>query len=222
MSKHSLNILITAGPTREYIDSVRFISNPSTGFMGYQLASVASKRGHKVILISGPTYLSSPKKVNLIKVTTSDQMKIEVDKFFPSSDCLIMSAAVSDFRSKQLKKEKIKKENIKSLKLELEKTEDILYQAGKNKDKKILVGFALEDKDILKRAKKKLKAKNLDLIVANKIGRKKSPFGNTKVEVIMIDKSGQIKEISPSTKYKLANLIIQYIENLTFQNSNNL
>lgn len=215
MSKHSLRILITAGPTREYIDSIRFISNSSTGFMGYQLAKVASKRTHKVTLITGPTHLSSLKNIKLIEVITSDDMKKEVDRYFPNSDCLIMSAAVSDFRPKKIRKSKLKKDNIKNLRLEFEKTDDILYQAGKNKDKRILVGFALEDEDILKRAKKKLKTKNLDLIVANKINPKNPPFGNTKVEAIMIDKFGKINKTPLITKSQLASIIIKQVEELS-------
>jgi phosphopantothenoylcysteine decarboxylase/phosphopantothenate--cysteine ligase len=162
-----MNILITAGPTREYIDPVRFISNASSGKMGYALAGAAIKAGHRVTLITAPTNLKKPKEAKIVEVQTSGEMFEAVKKHFPKSKCLIMAAAVADYKPKKKSKTKIKKENT-DLTLQLKLTQDILKWAGRYKKKnQIIVGFALEDKDLKKNAEKKLHDKNLDMIVAN-------------------------------------------------------
>jgi phosphopantothenoylcysteine decarboxylase/phosphopantothenate--cysteine ligase len=162
-----MNILITAGPTREYIDPVRFISNASSGKMGYALASAAINAGHRVTLITAPTNLRKPKNAKIVEVQTSAQMFEAVKKHFPKSKCLIMAAAVSDYKPKKQSKTKIKKENTE-LTLQLKPTQDILKWAGRHKKKnQIIVGFALEDKNLKSNAEKKLHNKNLDMIVAN-------------------------------------------------------
>ena len=167
MAKKKLNILITAGGTREYIDPVRYISNASSGRMGYAIARAAIRAGHAVTLISAPTSLKPPKGTNVIHVVTSEDMFRAVKTEFAVCDCLIMAAAVSDYKPAVHSKTKIKKEQT-VLSLNLKPTQDILKWAGQNKKKgQILVGFALEDKNLLENAKKKLKSKNLDMIVAN-------------------------------------------------------
>jgi phosphopantothenoylcysteine decarboxylase/phosphopantothenate--cysteine ligase len=167
MAKTKLNILITAGGTREYIDPVRFVSNASTGRMGYAMARAAIKAGHRVTLITAPTSLRPPKEATVIDVVTSDEMFKAVKAAFAKCDCLIMAAAVSDYKPATSSKTKIKKGRT-VMSLELKPTTDILKWAGRNKRKgQMIVGFALEDTDILKNAEKKLKSKKLDMIVAN-------------------------------------------------------
>ena len=167
MAKTKLNILITAGGTREYIDPVRFISNASTGRMGYALARAAIKAGHTITLITAPTSLRPPKEATVIDVVTSDDMFKAVKANFEKCDTLIMAAAVSDYKPAASSKTKIKKERT-VLSLNLKPTQDILKWAGRNKKKgQTLVGFALEDANILTNAEKKLKSKNLDMVIAN-------------------------------------------------------
>jgi phosphopantothenoylcysteine decarboxylase/phosphopantothenate--cysteine ligase len=172
-----MRILITAGGTREYIDPVRFITNASSGRMGYALVRAALRAGHKVTLITAPTGRRPPKGAKLIEVETAAQMFEEVRNNFKLCDCLIMAAAVADYTLARTAKTKIKKSS-KSLTLRLKPTADILKWAGKHKRKnQIVVGFALEDKAIQHRAEKKLKEKNLDMIIANTsdaIGAEKS------------------------------------------------
>ncbi|MHC5163475.1 MAG: phosphopantothenoylcysteine decarboxylase domain-containing protein [Planctomycetota bacterium] len=167
-AKKKLNILITAGGTREYIDPVRFISNASSGRMGYALARAAIRAGHRVTLITAPTALRPPKAATVVPVVTSDEMFKAVKANFEQCDCLIMAAAVSDYKPASHSKTKIKKEKT-VLSLNLKPTTDILKWAGRNKRTgQILVGFALEDTDVLlANAEKKLKAKKLDMIIAN-------------------------------------------------------
>jgi phosphopantothenoylcysteine decarboxylase / phosphopantothenate---cysteine ligase len=171
-----MNFLITAGGTREYIDPVRFISNASSGKMGYALAAAAIKAGHSVTLITAPANLEPPKGVKVINVKTSAQMFSAVKKLFPKCDCLIMAAAVSDYAPVKISKTKIKKSDA-AMTIKLKPTTDILKWAGCHKGNQIVVGFALEDKDLKVRAAKKLAAKNLDMIIANTpaaIGAEKS------------------------------------------------
>lgn len=167
MAKKKLNILITAGGTREYIDPVRYISNASSGRMGYAIARAAVRAGHAVRLITAPSALKPPKEAAVIHVVTSDDMFNAVKAEFAKCDCLIMAAAVSDYKPATQSKTKLKKEQT-VLSLNLKPTQDILKWAGRNKKKaQALVGFALEDKNLLENAEKKLNSKNLDIIVAN-------------------------------------------------------
>ena len=167
MAITKLNILITAGGTREFIDPVRFIANASTGRMGYALARAVIKAGHAVTLITTPTTLRPPKEATVIDVVTSDEMFKAVKGQFEKCDCLIMAAAVSDYKPAASSKTKIKKEQA-LLRLDLKPTRDILKWAGRNKRKsQAVVGFALEDTNILANAERKLKSKKLDMIVAN-------------------------------------------------------
>ena len=162
-----MRILITAGGTREYIDPVRFISNASSGRMGYALALAALKAGHKVTLITAPTGQRPPIGTKLVEVETAVQMLNAVKKHFEKCDCLIMAAAVADYTPSRPAKTKIKK-TCKALTIRLKPTTDILKWAGVHKRKKqIVVGFALEDKAIRACAEEKMKEKNLDMIIAN-------------------------------------------------------
>lgn len=206
-----MRILITAGGTREYIDPVRFISNASSGRMGYALVRAALRAGHKVTLITAPTNKKSPKEVKSIEVETAAQMFEEVRDNFKMCDCLIMAAAVSDYTPARTAKTKIKKSD-KSLTLRLKPTTDILRWAGKNKrENQIVVGFALEDKAIQHRAEKKLKEKNLDMIIANTI----DAIGSEKSTVQIKTPGCKWLKLPKSTKIKLAGQIIREIENIS-------
>jgi phosphopantothenoylcysteine decarboxylase/phosphopantothenate--cysteine ligase len=205
-----MQILITAGGTREYIDPVRFISNASSGKMGYALARAALKDGHKVMLITASTSQKPPSEAKLIKVETAAQMFEAVKKHLEPCDCLIMAAAVADYTPARPAKTKIKKSG-KSITIKLKPTADILKWAGGHKRQdQIIVGFALEDKAVRIRAEKKLKDKDLDMIVANTpaaIGAEKSNFQ------IKIPNSSWL-EIQNATKITIAKTIIRMLEKL--------
>ena len=214
-----MRILITAGGTREYIDPVRFISNASSGKMGYALAQAAFKAGHKVTLITTPTDQKPPSAAKLVNVESAAQMFEAVKKHFSRCDCLIMAAAVADYTPVRPAGAKLKKTG-KSMTIKLKPTTDILKWAGKQKQLncqrskekgKIIVGFALEDKAIRVRAQKKLKDKNLDMIVANS----PAAIGADKSNVqIKIPNSSWLK-IQNVTKSATANKIIRLVEKLS-------
>jgi phosphopantothenoylcysteine decarboxylase/phosphopantothenate--cysteine ligase len=164
--EQSLRFLVTAGPTREFLDPIRFVSNRSSGKMGYALAEAAREISPKVVLISGPVFLSPPNAVEVVPVTTAQEMADAVFARFADVDVVIMTAAVCDFRPRTVAPSKIKKETF-SGKLELEPTVDILAELGKRKTSQFLVGFATETKDLRQHAVEKLHRKQLDLIVAN-------------------------------------------------------
>jgi len=175
-----MHFLITAGGTREYIDPVRFISNASSGKMGYCLARAAQRAGHRVTLVS-TSDMQPPVGVNFVGVDSAAEMFAAVKKFFGECDCLIMAAAVADYRPLRPAKNKIKKTG-GTLTIKLEPTADILKWAGEHKnERQIVAGFALEDKTIRKRAEKKLKEKNLDMIIANRLASIGS--AETRVEI---------------------------------------
>ena len=207
MKSNRMHFLITAGGTREYMDPVRFISNASSGKMGYALAHAAVKAGRKVTLISAPVSLEPPKGVKLIKTVSADDMFKAVKENFSKCDCLIMAAAVSDY--KPFKKSKIKiKKSIKDLVVKLKPTVDILKWAGKNKKKnQIVVGFALEDKNLRKNAEKKLKEKNLNMIIAN------SPeaIGAEKSRIEIKPAEGRWIKLADAEKAKSAKKILKHI-----------
>lgn len=199
-------ILITAGPTIEEIDPVRFISNKSSGKMGYSLAEAAKSRGADVTLISGPTNLEIPDKIKFISVKTANDMRNSVLKTSKNQNIIIMAAAVADF-SPVKKKNKMKKGKNEKLILELVKNPDILSEISKNKSKnQKLVGFALETDNLIKNAKEKLKNKNLDLIVANN----EKALNADKAKVVLITKN-KIKKLKEMSKLEIANKILDEI-----------
>jgi len=210
-----MKILVTAGPTKEPIDPVRFISNHSTGVMGYAIAATAKARKHKVVLISGPTNILSPKGIRVSSVTTADEMLIAVKKHLKQVDCVIMSAAVSDYKPKKYNKKKLKRTN-KIDKIALTKNPDILLWLGKHKKNKFLVGFCMETENLLQNAKKKLHKKSLDLIVANKVNKEKSAFGKEKTSVLLIDSQQSPIQIKNSTKAQIAGILLDKIEQLWY------
>jgi len=201
-------ILITAGPTYEDIDPVRFIGNRSSGKMGYAIAKAAFLRGADVTLISGPTLLTAYPEIKIISVRSAAEMKKSVEKELRNNDILIMAAAVADFRPLTLKSRKIKKED-KLTEIKLTRTDDIL--ASIKKDGKIIVGFALETDNEKSNAVKKLKAKNLDMIVINSVRDKKSAFEYDTNKIIVIHNTGKQKLYPLLSKFQAANKILSEI-----------
>jgi phosphopantothenoylcysteine decarboxylase/phosphopantothenate--cysteine ligase len=206
-------ILITAGPTQEPFDPVRFISNRSSGKMGYALAKTAQKRGAEVILISGPTYLLPPRKVKFIKVRTALEMREATLREFQEVTVIIKAAAVADYRPTVMEDRKLKKCD-SSLTLELEKNPDILEELGRNKAKRILIGFAVETERLIKNAQDKLKNKNLDLIVANDVSQEGSGFESETIQVKIIDREGKIENLPLLPKEEVAELILDRLKEM--------
>lgn len=204
-------VLITAGPTREYIDPVRFLSNPSTGKMGYALAEAAAHRGARVTLISGPTALDTPRGVKRIDVVSAREMYRATLKAARGQDVIIMTAAVADYRPRLPLKQKIKKGRGKLFQLQLIRTEDILATLGRRKtSRQYLVGFAAETQHLLKNARKKLREKNLDLIVANPVDAKRG-FAVDRNQAVLLFADGHGRALAPQSKRRLADRILNQI-----------
>ena len=203
---YNKNVMITAGPTYESIDAVRFIGNFSTGKMGFALAKTASKLGANVTLITGPSSENLiDDNIKIINVVTADQMFAEVKKHFSFSDISIMSAAVSDYKPKNTVNTKIKKENQNILSIELVENIDILKYLGLNKSKEqILVGFALETDNEIINAKSKINKKNLDAIVLNSLRDEGAGFGHDTNKISYINSSGLIKKFKLKSKDKVS------------------
>lgn len=203
-------LLVTAGPTQEPIDPVRFISNPSSGKMGYAVARAAEHRGGRVILISGPTSLPDPNNVSVFKVRTAQEMADKVFEHMQHSDIIIKTAAVSDFRPKDRSDQKIKKDKDENI-LVLQKNQDILKALGKRKKDKILVGFAAETENLEQYAEKKLTEKNLDMIAANLVGDPASGFGSDTNQMTLFFKDGTKETLSVMEKEEVAHILLDRI-----------
>ncbi len=208
-----LRILVTAGPTREPIDPVRFISNRSSGKMGYAIAKMAKRRGAKVILISGPTSISPPDGVEIYRVETANEMREKVMEKWKDCDVAIKAAAVADYRPEIKSSSKIKKKD-EDLVIRLKRNPDILFELGKNKGDRIVVGFAAETEDLVENAIKKLKEKNLDMIVANDVSKKDSGFEVDTNVAKIIRRDGKIEDTGLIKKEDLANLILDRVKEI--------
>lgn len=206
-------VLVTAGPTREPLDPVRFLSNRSSGKMGYALAAEALRRGAKVILISGPSSLHPPPGAELRPVETAAEMSREVKNSLCRADILIMAAAVADFRPAERSKQKIKKKEIPPA-LKLVPTEDIVGSLDRlvGRAKKTIVGFAAETGDVIANASRKLKEKQLDLIVANDVSREGIGFDSDRNQVAIIDRKGAVVESQTASKREISRLIMDRVE----------
>lgn len=204
---HGKKILITAGPTVEYLDRVRFITNSSTGKMGFELARAARDRGAEVTLVTGPVSLHDIENVKRINVETSDEMFKKVKSNLKNKDLVIMTAAVEDFKPVKTTDSKIKKEGMDKFVFEFKKTVDILEHIGKNKAGFKLIGFALETDNGPENAKNKLKNKNLDLIVLNNPNTEGAGFGTDTNIVTLIDKKGS-EALPIMSKYEVGNAIL--------------
>ena len=207
-------VLVTAGPTVEDIDPVRFLSNRSSGKMGFAIAQAARTRGAEVTLISGPTDLEFP---GVVRVRSTEEMRQAVVERFSQTDVLIKAAAPLDFRPRTVASQKIKKAKAGGS-LDLEPTPDILQELGARKDGKVLVGFAAETEDLAKNARAKLKAKNLDLIVVNPVGGPDSGFASDTNRASIIDADGAVQDIPLMSKSQMAEAILDRVTALLGKN----
>jgi phosphopantothenoylcysteine decarboxylase/phosphopantothenate--cysteine ligase len=208
-----VKILITAGPTEEPLDPVRFITNLSSGKMGYALATAAYRRGAKVTLISGPTTLPLPPAEKIIKVRTAQEMHKAVLDNYRKAAIIIKAAAVADYCPKVLSAEKIKKDK-KTFSLELKRNPDIIAGIGKNKGNRILVGFAMETQNLLANAREKLKTKNMDLIVANNLQEEGAGFRTDTNIITIIDRTGNVESFEKMTKVEAADEILNHVQKI--------
>lgn len=204
-------VLVSAGPTQEAIDPVRFISNRSSGKMGYALAEAARARGAEVVLVSGPTALPSPAGIEYCPVTTAEEMRKAIVHRFAWSDTVIMAAAVADFRPATPSARKIKKRRGPLTQLELEATDDILRELGERRTSQVLVGFAAETEDLLAHAQEKLHAKGVDLLVANDVTAAGSGFGSDTNRVVLLTREGAPEELPLLPKREVADCILDRI-----------
>ncbi|MEH7305908.1 bifunctional phosphopantothenoylcysteine decarboxylase/phosphopantothenate--cysteine ligase CoaBC [Neobacillus drentensis] len=206
-------VVVTAGPTREKIDPVRFISNHSTGKMGYALAEEAKKQGAHVVLVSGPVTLTPPSGMEVIKVESAEDMYNTVLSYYDGADVVIKTAAVADYRPKITYEHKVKKQAGDSS-IELERTKDILLELGKRKKNQVLVGFAAETENVEEYARKKLTKKNADMIVANNVKAEGAGFGTDTNIVTLFKRSGDVIDLPIMSKSNAAKRIIEEITSL--------
>lgn len=200
-------VLITAGATQEAIDPVRYITNHSTGKMGYALARVAKAKGAEVTLVTGKTALKKPLGVNVVEIVSAKDMFREVTERYFDTDIVIKAAAVADFKPKNVSDSKTKKDNAQ-LAIELDKTEDILKYLGTKKAHQVLIGFCMETENLLENAQKKLEGKNLDMICANSLTTPGAGFGTDTNVLTLIEKGGETSQLPMDTKENLAAVIL--------------
>jgi phosphopantothenoylcysteine decarboxylase/phosphopantothenate--cysteine ligase len=205
-------IMVTAGPTQEPIDPVRFIANHSSGKMGYAIALAAAERGAQVILVSGPTSVSLPsnERIEHVRVQTAAEMLDAVMKYLPKVQVVIGAAAVADYRPKVVSGNKVKKSDF-GLVLELEPTKDIMAELGRKKGSSILVGFAAETENLIGNSRKKLESKHLDLIVANDVSQPGIGFGSDENQVTILGADGSVWESPRASKTEIAERILDRV-----------
>jgi len=214
--KKSLRFLVSAGPTREYIDPVRFISNPSTGTMGFAVAKAALAAGHSCTLVAGPVNLPDPDGVAMEHVISARDMKKAVFTQFPSCDVLVMTAAVSDYRPVRKSEQKLHKSK-PTISLELERNPDIIREINRIHTKQVIIGFAAETENILESATRKMQEKGMDLILTNKVGGKTAGFGSPFIKATALFRDGRKDAMGKITKLALAEFIVQQAEELARQ-----
>jgi phosphopantothenoylcysteine decarboxylase / phosphopantothenate---cysteine ligase len=207
-------LLVSAGPTQEPIDPVRFISNRSSGKMGYAIAEAAQARGAQVVLVTGPTAIPTPKGVDVVPVATAEEMMKALSTRLAWSTAVIMAAAVADFRPTHLVSQKIRKQGRTNQTLDLEQTTDILTSLSAKRTTQLMVGFAAETHDLIAHAKTKLTTKGLDLIVANDVTRQGAGFGSDQNAATLIDRQGGMMELPLMPKRALADAILNRAEEL--------
>jgi phosphopantothenoylcysteine decarboxylase/phosphopantothenate--cysteine ligase len=198
-----VSVLVSAGPTVEDIDPVRFVSNRASGKMGYRVAEAARDRGARVVLVAGPTSLPDPRGVEVVHVRSAEQMAGAVAERAPAAEVVVMAAAVADYRPAQASPRKIKK-GAPRMALELVRTPDILRRLGERKGARFLVGFAAETEAVLDNARKKLAEKRLDLIVANDVSQDGAGFGAETNQATLLDAAGGVVEVPRVSKRELA------------------
>ena len=204
-------VLITAGPTREKIDPVRYLSNRSSGRMGYALAEAALRRGARVLLVSGPTALAAPGGAEVMPVESAEEMRQAVTRLLPQATIVIKTAAVSDYRPRKPASQKLKRSG--PISLELEPTSDILSELGRNKGSRVIVGFAAETENALENARKKLSAKNIDAIVVNDVSQEGIGFDSDRNAVTIITHE-EVIEVPETTKWEVAQRVLDQVVKL--------
>lgn len=211
MMASPIRCLVTAGPTREFFDPVRFLSNPSSGRMGYALARAARDRGWVVDLVSGPVELDPPAGVERTCVTTGEEMFQAVRERFPRCDMLIMTAAIMDYRPRRVAERKVKKHELE-MQVEMEPVVDVLATVAAHKTHQVVVGFAAETDNLETHALLKLQSKNTDFIVANRIGGPDSAFGNSSNQVLVLSRTADPFSLGPLSKDSLAVQLLDRFE----------
>jgi phosphopantothenoylcysteine decarboxylase/phosphopantothenate--cysteine ligase len=204
-------VLITAGPTREKIDPVRYLSNRSSGRMGYALAEAASRRGARVLLVTGPTSLNPPGTAEVTSVESAEEMREAVLRLFPEATIAIMTAAVSDYRADTVASQKLKRSG--AMTLELQPTADILLELSQQKKSKVLIGFAAETENVLENARRKLVSKSLDAIVVNDVSREGVGFDSNRNAVTIITHT-EVVEVPETTKWEVAQRVLDQVVRL--------
>jgi phosphopantothenoylcysteine decarboxylase/phosphopantothenate--cysteine ligase len=213
MRRRPLRILISAGPTREPLDPVRFISNHSTGYMGAQVAAAALARGHRVTLVSGPTTEPAPRAARVIRVERADQMQQAMRRASPRADAIIMAAAVGDFRLAHPVARKVPRRA--RWRLQLQATPDIIGRLPRRRGQ-VLVGFALETAHVLARAQQKLRAKRLDLLIAQVLNGHGAPFGRRRVRAWVLTRGGSVEPLGVVSKTRVAAALLDKVEALWY------
>ena len=203
-------VLVTAGPTEEPLDPVRFISNRSSGKMGYALAEAAAARGARVILVSGPVRLAEPPGVTLVRVRTASQMRAAVMEHFEQASIIVKAAAVADYHLASVPPRKIKKTAAR-ISLELDPTPDILAEVGRKKGGRLLIGFAAETENLVEEARRKLESKNCDMVVANLVGQEGTGFESDRNEVVLVLKTGETAALPAASKREIASRIFDHV-----------
>ena len=207
-------VLVTAGPTREKIDPVRYLTNRSSGRMGYAIAEAALRRGARVLLVSGPTAIAAPEAAEVTRVETAEEMLAAVLRLLPESTVVIKAAAVSDFRPKAAAAQKIKRKG--EMTLELEPTADVLAEVARRKTSQVVVGFAAETENVLENARKKLASKSLDAIVVNDVSREGVGFDSDRNAVTIISQS-EVVEVPETSKWEVAHRVLDQVVKLRKQ-----
>ncbi len=207
-----MRFVVTAGPTREPIDPVRFLSNRSSGKMGYAIAEAALESGHDVTLISGPVNLTPPERAHFIAVTTSEEMFVDVQRAVGDCDVFVMCAAVADYRPAKVSPQKLKKKNTGGV-INLVPTRDILSAIARGPRSFLAIGFAAETNDVEENARKKLRAKNCDMIIANDVSRPESGMESDENEVEIFFRDGKRKKIPRAPKKIIARELVKIISN---------
>ncbi|WP_022797822.1 bifunctional phosphopantothenoylcysteine decarboxylase/phosphopantothenate--cysteine ligase CoaBC [Thermus islandicus] len=206
-----LRLLVSAGPTREYLDPVRFLSNPSSGRMGYAVAEAARDRGAQVFLVSGPTALPDPWGVEVVRVESALEMRRAILDRYPWAEAVVMAAAVADYRPAEVSREKEPKGEAEKV-VRLVPNPDILQELGERKEGRVLVGFAMETGEGLERAKEKLRRKNLDLIALNWVNREGVGFASLENEVVLLARDGRVWELPRMRKRQVADRILDAVK----------
>jgi len=205
--------VITAGPTQEALDPVRFISNRSSGKMGYSLADAAAMRGATVVLVSGPVALPAPPNVELVKVRTAREMREAVLAHLEPATVIIKSAAVADYHLENVPEQKVKKTAMR-MSIELSPTPDILAEVGQKKGDRLLIGFAAETENLVAEARRKMETKNCDMVVGNLVSRQGIGFESDENEVVLVNRAGETVKLSKASKRVIADQILDHLMKL--------